>query len=116
MPMESGKRDRVVTIQQLTETGGESRFPVEEWSTLVASMPASKEDASGKERMIAEQLSAQFDTKWEINYRTDMDPELVDVPKKRRIVHAGRVFDIVEAKQIGRRAGVQLMTIAGSRI
>lgn len=116
MPMEAGKRDRMVTLEQLTESTGTSRIPVRTWTTLVDGMPASKQDISGRERMVADQLAARYDTRWEINYRPDMDPDLVDVPKTRRVVFSGRVFDIVSATQIGRRAGIELMTLAGSRI
>lgn len=114
---EPGERDRVVTLQQLAEsTGTGSNFPIEGWSTLVATMPASKADLSGRERMIAGELSAKVDSMFVINYRSDMDPDLVDVPKTRRVVLAGRVFDIVAAFHIGRKDGVQLMTLAGSRL
>ncbi len=114
--MESGNRDRRITIQQLTEVDASSHMPQEDWTTLVSMMPASKVDISGRERFAAEQLSARYDTRFEINYRADMDPDLVDVPKKRRILFSGRIFDIVFATQIGRREGVALMTLAGSRL
>jgi head-tail adaptor len=112
--LDAGRRDRVITIEQLAESAGSSGYPVEGWSTLAAGMPASKEDANPRERKIAEHMSARFDTTWQIGYRLDMDPDLVDVPKTRRIVYAGRVFDIVAARQIGRRAAVELDTIAAT--
>jgi head-tail adaptor len=113
-PAEAGDRDRFVTIQQVAESAGGSGFPVETWSTLVESMPASRIDVSGRERMLAGQLAAQMETRWEINYREDMDPALVDVPKTRRLVFSGRVFDIVSAREVGRREALELMTIAGT--
>lgn len=109
-------RDRVVTIQQLSDGVGTSGAPVGTWSTLVASMPASRLDISGRERFIAGQESAAVDTTWEINYRADMDPELVDVPKNRRLVVGGRVHDIVAARQSERRKLIELVTLASSRL
>lgn len=115
IPMESGERDRYITIQQLTESKGSSGFPVEAWTTLVQ-MFAMKQDMNATERFRLDQLAAKSDTRWEINYRADMDPDLVDVPKSRRVLYQGRVYDIVAASQIGRLEGVELMTLAGSRI
>jgi ribosomal protein S5 len=45
-----------------------------------------------------------------------MDPDLVDVQKERRLVVSGRIFDIRAATTIGRRRGIELVTLAGSRL
>ncbi len=114
IPMEPGERDKAVLIQQrsATDAAGSSGFPVETWTTLHARVFMRKEDLKGNERFQASQLSAPFTTRWEMGYREDMDPELLDVPKLRRLVYQGRIYDIVEASQIGRREGVELMTVA----
>lgn len=109
--VDAGERDRVVTLQQLTESVGGSRFPVESWSTL-ATVYARREDISGRERMVMDQSSAPFDCRWEIPYRTDMDPDEIDVPKKRRLVYKGRSYDIVAAAMIGRYDGIELTTLS----
>jgi hypothetical protein len=44
-----------------------------------------------------------------------MDPDLVDVPKLRRVLFHGRIHDIVAANQIGMREGVELLTLASGR-
>lgn len=112
--MEPGQRDRRVTIQQrpaadASETSG---FPVDgPWTTLV-SCDMAKFDVGGRERFQSAQTSAAYDTRWEMEYRADMDPELVDVAKLRRLVYAGRTYDIVAASQIGRRDGVEITTLA----
>jgi len=113
--MEVGERDRAVTIQQLVETTPESRFPTERWTTLTATVWMRKMDVSASERVTAEQIAAAFDTQWEMGYAANMDPELVDVPKKRRLLYLGRVHEIVSASQIGRREGIELLTIASTR-
>lgn len=113
IPMEPGERDRAVTIQHLTESAGSSGFPVETWTTLKTPVWMRRLDASPRERFQAGQLSAPLDTQWEMGYRADMDPELVDVQKKRRLIYQGRVHDITGASQIGRREGIELLTLAG---
>jgi len=110
--MEPGDRDRYVLIEQQTEgTGSTSGFPVDTWTPL-ASCWMSKQDVTGRERFAINQLSAPFDTRWEMNYRPDMDPELVDVPKTRRLVYQNRTYDIVMASQSERREGVEVLTLA----
>jgi hypothetical protein len=113
----SGQRDRLVTIQQRSATDTpdpDSGEPVETWTTLVENMPAEKVSVTGDERFQADQVRAHYDTVWRMNYRADMDPELVDVPKLRRLIVQSRPHDIVVAVEIGRRAGIELMTLAAS--
>jgi hypothetical protein len=110
-----GRRDRWVTIEGLpdeTDTQGRSGFPSEAWSPLVEHVTAMKQDVGGRERFVDNQLSTAYDTRWEIAYRPDMDPELVDVTKRRRLVYLGRTYDIVAAIMIGRREGIELLTLS----
>jgi head-tail adaptor len=114
---EPGLRDRAITIQQRSATDAvdaSSYEPVETWTTLVANCPAAKTEVTGWERFRAEQTSARYDQRWEINYRADMDPELVDVPKVRRLLVGTRVLEIVAAQEIGRREGIALLTVAAT--
>jgi hypothetical protein len=113
-PIEAGELDRVVTLQQrgASDAVDSAGAPVETWTTLAANIPACKRDVRGGERFMAEQLAASFDTRWEIHWRTDMDPDTVDVPKLRRVLHGSRVYDIVYASEIGRREGIELSTLA----
>ena len=113
----SGERDRLITIQKLTQpdNAGSSGFPVETWTTL-GTMMASFVPMGGRERFSVDQLSAPFDTQWQIPYRSDMDPDLVQVPKLRRLVYNGRVHDIVSAAVVGRRRTVELNTLSGGQV
>lgn len=117
VPMDSGERDRYVLIQQrsATDAGDSSGFPVETWTTL-ARVWMSKQELKGAERYMAQQLSGSIVTRWEMPYLASMDPELLDIVKLRRLVYQGRVFDITSADQIGRREGIELMTLAASRV
>lgn len=112
--LSSGLRDRQVTIQLLTESQGASGYPVENWTTATPILVrASKDDAVGQERFAANQTTSPFDTTWQIPYLASMDPELVNVPKTRRIIYAQRVHDIVSASLIGLHRGIELKTLAG---
>jgi head-tail adaptor len=116
-PFDPGERDRIITIQELSvsvdPTSGE---PLESWSTLIDNVPASKGDIRGMERFIANQESSAFDARFEFSYRLDMDPDLVDVPATRRIVYQNRVHDIVSAQEIGRREGIECLTLANTKV
>lgn len=117
-PLEPGARDRIVTIQQRSATDevGTTGVPIETWTTLVAQMPAERTDLAGRELYRTGQLLGVVDTQWRTNYRRDLDPELMDVPKVRRILHNGRIYDIVAAEVIDERRGLQFMTMASTRI
>lgn len=110
-----GQRDKQVTIQQVTETRGASKAPVESWSDLVT-VPMSKDDRSGRERYIAAQTSAALESVFTLYYRADMDPELVDVAKRRRLVYQGRVYGITFARVLGIRRDVELVTLAAGGV
>lgn len=117
--LDAGRRDKLITIEQRSiadDTDAEGAPVDAEWTTLVQNVPAARTSQSGWERMKQEQLSARFDARWEINYRPDMDPDLVNVPKFRRIVLGGRVHDITYASQIGRRVGIELYTLASAHV
>jgi len=109
----AGLRNRLVTIQQLTESKGPSGFPVESWVALTT-VYASKNDETGQERFTTSQLSSPFDTTWQVPYLSTLDPELLNVPKKRRLIYQGRVHDIVSASPVGDlHRGIELRTLAG---
>jgi SPP1 family predicted phage head-tail adaptor len=109
--LEPGLRNRKVTIQQAADSVATTGFPVETWTTL-ADVWMSREDMTMRERSMADQLSAKADSRWQMPYRSDMDPELLDIPKVRRLSYQGRLYDIVSASLIGQRAGVELTTLA----
>ena len=107
-----GERDRQVTIQSIAQGTGTSRFPTETASDLFTAW-ASMTPLTGRERFTGAQISAPFDTQWQLPYRADIDPDLLNVPKARRLVYQGRVYDIVSAVVVGRREAVELNTVSG---
>lgn len=115
--VETGARDQWVRIEQLGETTGSSGFPVETWTTLGTWLAArTDQSAAARERFTADQLTAVVETRWVGPYRPDLDPDLLDVPKTRRLVHRGRTYDITAAHAIGRQTDIALMTIAKATV
>lgn len=110
----SGGRDRLVTIQQrpTTDAVDASYTPVDGPWTELGKVWARKMELGGTERFHAQQLSAKYDTRWQIGYRSDMDPETIDVAKVRRLRYKTWVFDIVSATMMGRREGIQMETLS----
>lgn len=111
--MDCGRRDRYVTIEQLTDSVGDSGFPVETWSTL-RQVFASRQDVPRimNEQFVNHQLSVPVDTVWQIQYFTDMDPETLDIPKVRRLNYGGRAYDITMASLVNRKTAIDLTTVA----
>lgn len=113
IPMEPGERDKAVTIQQLTETIVNG-IPKESWTTLATPVWMRKMGLRASERFEASQVAGRAEVQWEMPYRADMDPDLVDVVKTRRLRYQGRAYDITGADQIGRCEGIELITVSGS--
>lgn len=113
MGLNKGRLIYDVTIQELTESTGDEGFPVDTWAPLASRIWMSREAQTGMERFAAAQLSASTTTRWQMPYRADMDPDLVDVQKKRRLLYQNRAYGIVSASPIGRNDGIELVTLAG---
>lgn len=113
--IDTGQRDKLVTIQQLTESGSASKFNVESWTSLVTVFMA-RRDASARERFTADQFAAENDVVWTLFYRADMDPESIDVPKRRRLIYRGRAYDITGARPVGFQTDIELTTRASSAV
>lgn len=116
-PIGAGARDRWVTIQARPEDAtAASGFPVDgPWVDLaIVAMAREDVDATEAERLHQELASATV--RWETAYRTDCDPERLDIPKLRRLVYRERTYDILASALIGRRQAVVFMTEAYSKV
>lgn len=107
----AGQRDKLVTIEQTPATIAGGGFPVETWTELGTAW-MSRKDVTADERFAAGQTSAYAGTIWVMPYQEDMDPESVDVPKRRRLRFLGRVYGIIAASAIGRQDSIELLTLA----
>jgi len=113
----AGNRDKFVTIQQAptTQATGSSGFPIEAWTTL-RRVWMSRADTQANERFSANQPTAASEASWHMPYTADMDPEVVDVPKLRRLLYRGRTYEIISGTLIGREEGIELLTMASSKV
>lgn len=111
----AGQRDRLVTIQQLTDGVAGSGMPIETWTPLGDSY-MSRLDTLADERFRAGQEGAWTETTWHLPYRADMDPELVNVPKTRRLLYSGVIHNIRAASVFDGRRGIELVTLAGEAL
>jgi hypothetical protein len=112
----TGQRTYLVQVQQLSETVWPSGFPGESWSALGSPRWMSREnsltfDGQG-EQFKSGQISARSYDTWQVPYSSDLDPDLVNVPKTRRLLFAGTVFDVIQASVIPPSRQIQLVTLA----
>ncbi len=114
-----GLRTKLVTIQQVTDSKGPSGRPVETWTVLCQAW-MEREDASLRPDMAEHYTTAQqfsrSDVIWRMPYQANMDPEVINVPKRRRLLYGGRVYDIVSATPIGQHAKIELTTMANTAV
>lgn len=108
----AGQRDQEVRIEQLTTGVAGTRYPVDTWTTLIPLVWMSRTELRANERFAFSQQSASTETSWEMEYVAEMDPDLVNVPETRRLVHSGRIYNITAASTIGPKRGIELLTLA----
>lgn len=108
----SGARDCLVTLQGIADVKAASGMPMKTLTGTSYPLKAAKRELSQGERFVGDQVTARADYEWSLPYRREIDPDLVDVAKAFQLVYLGRVYDIVGAEMIGRRAGVAVKTLA----
>jgi head-tail adaptor len=117
MSLQAGARDRLVTIQALTDTVDAEGVPVEGWADLTPPEWMWKQDAVARERAAerfdAMQWAAHSYTEWECGFRADLDPEVIDLPKRRRLVFRDRIYNILQAAVLPHEDGhgIKLITL-----
>lgn len=110
----AGARDQRISLVPITQSEDTSGMPIEvdaleaDWIAVMAA----KYDLGGRERFSSDQESAPYDTRWSLPYAQRFDPDVVNVPKVFALMHRGRRYDIIAASMIGRRAGVELLTMS----
>jgi SPP1 family predicted phage head-tail adaptor len=104
-----------VTVQAGTEGVDGSGAPETTWADL-GTVRAGRRHWTSNETFRGEQLSAAMFTVWTMRYWSEMDPDLVDIQKSRRLVYQGRIYDIVEVAPMDPRVGLEVRTLASSRL
>lgn len=105
----AGEKDRLVEVQQGIgqERDAAGRIKVESWAPF-ASWWVKQEALSGTESFVALQLAAKVNTRFRGDFVEDLTPR-----RDLRIVDPeGRVYDIVSVREVGRRAGLEVLAWA----
>lgn len=102
--MRAGRLDRTITIQRFTSAVDDFGTPVETWSD-VATLRAEIVQASTAEFFRDE--APRDDTT--IVFRTRF---IAGITNADRVAYDGRLFDVKETKEIGRRNGLELRCVA----
>ena len=101
--MRAGRLDRTITVQRFTSEPDDYGTPVETWSD-VATLRAEVVQASTSEFIrtgAVDETVMVFRTRF-LSGLTDAD----------RIAYDGRLFNVTETKEIGRRRGLELRCVA----
>lgn len=102
--MKAGPLDRRVTIQRATITDDGYGGGIETWEDL-ATVSAQLIQQSGREFLGAEQTQAEQRVLFRLRW-------IDDITVLDRVSYGGRVHNIKDVKELGRREGVELMTVA----
>ena len=100
--MEAGKLDRRISIQGYTTVDDEYGNSVPAW-TDIATVWASVKQGTGREFIQAAALTPESRVVFTIRW---MD----DITTANRVLYEGRVHEIQDVREIGRRVGVELHT------
>jgi SPP1 family predicted phage head-tail adaptor len=102
--MRAGKLDRTITIERAGETLDEYGVPSEGWAP-VATVRAQLVQASTEEAIRAYGAATEVLTIFRTRFVEGVTPA-------DRITYDGRPHNIVELKEIGRRRGLEIRTVA----
>lgn len=105
--MEAGKLDRRLTLRRNTPTTDEFGGETADWSD-VATVWASKEDVRDAERVRAQQVGASITTRFRIrSLAGGLRPSV-----EWQGLCEGLLYEITAVKEIGRREGWELSSVA----
>lgn len=105
--MQAGNLDRRITLQRATVTRDEYNAEVSTWATL-ATVAASYEPIKDGERFRAGERAADMSTRFQVRYSSDVS----GLTAEDRLIFEGRTYEIEHVKEIGRREGLELTTVA----
>ena len=106
-----------VQVEGYVETEGPSGGPVWDWLPLGEPIFMSKDTYLASERYSADQVSARAYVRFVAPYDPRLDPDVLDVPKTRRLKFKSRAYDIQTAERAGvQGAMIELTTLASSSV
>lgn len=101
--MDFGRMDRRVELHAAAETRSDSGARVFVWSVF-ATVWAEVRDKPAREIDLSGRTEAQQETVFFIRYRADVTP-------RQRVFYGGQSYDIQNVREIGRREGLELLTL-----
>ena len=96
--------DRFITIEDPTVTQDDFGGEVTTW-TEFATVWAQRVDMKARERFNSDQIQAKEMTTWRIRFLDGIQPDM-------RIVYFGKVYEITGIAELGRMAGLEIVTEA----
>jgi SPP1 family predicted phage head-tail adaptor len=105
--MRAGSLDRRVTVERAGLTTDEFGQDLESWAPL-AIVWAAKEDIRDSEMLAAQQVGATVTTRFRIRW----SQSVASLTPRDRLVYAGRAYQVVAVKEIGRRVGLEVTATA----
>lgn len=106
-PIDPGRMDRQITIQQLTaDSPAQNAYgePSETWTTY-ATVWAEKLDVGGRERFQSSGRQAEVDTVFRMHYRTG-------ITNKMRIYYNSTAYNILYINELGRKQYLEIRATA----
>lgn len=110
-----GQRDALILIEKLSESQGDSNFPTESWVQAVQ-VWASRDYVTLDERVQSSQLMASAVVRFEVPYSYDIDPDVFDVPNKRRVNFKNRIYNIIAAEMRPRSEGRSIVLTTQAKV
>jgi SPP1 family predicted phage head-tail adaptor len=98
--MRAGALDRRITLQRATAAPNSFNEPVETWADLVTVWAQQRPDR-GAERFAAQEIVGQAVMTFHIRYRTD-------IRTTDRILYQGRIWNILDVREVGRRVVTEI--------
>jgi SPP1 family predicted phage head-tail adaptor len=102
--MRAGKLDRRITIQRATKAPNGFNEPVETWGDL-ATIWAQQRPNRGAERSSAQEINGQAVMTFHIRHRADL--RVTD-----RVVYEGRIWNVLDVREVGRRVVTEIDVVA----
>lgn len=102
--MRAGKLDRRVTIQRATTASNSFNEPIETWAD-VATVWGQQRPNRGNERFAAQEVAGSAVMTFQIRYRSD-------VTVKDRLSYDGRLWNILDVRELGRREATEIDAVA----
>jgi SPP1 family predicted phage head-tail adaptor len=108
--MRSGRLDRRITIQRATITQNSTGEEIATWGTLATVWAELRQGKPGNEAYASQQFLGKTPLTFRIRWSTTVQVLTV----KDRISYAGRTYDILDVREIGRREGLEIDAFARS--